>query len=174
MVEQLQNQCVFVQAGQHTYHRLRQQLTLTVHPFGLSDSGVTTTTEIQAQLEQLLLQLETLQHTHQLPSSASVFHKFKQQVPALALGVNTWWHWVQQTLSLENLDTSLTNWLLGQMLPAVYWQLQLQKTKSRSLRRIYRQAKSRAHQTLRHHGFTATLTGEVFDHWRIVGLANGR
>jgi len=114
----------------------------------------------------LLLKLKTLQDTHQLPKAASVLRKFQQQIPALAVGVNTWWHWVQHTLSLENLDTPLTNWLLGQMLPAVYWQLQLNKTKSRSLRRIYRQAHRRAHQALRHHAFTATLTGEEFDHWQ--------
>jgi len=138
LVEQLQAQCVFVQSGQHAYHRLRQQLTLSVHPFALSDSSFKTTTEIQEELEQLLLKLKTLQDTHQLPKAASVLRKFQQQIPALAVGVNTWWHWVQHTLSLENLDTPLTNWLLGQMLPAVYWQLQLNKTKSRSLRRIYR------------------------------------
>ncbi|MBV8882833.1 MAG: hypothetical protein JO235_02360 [Chroococcidiopsidaceae cyanobacterium CP_BM_RX_35] len=92
-------------------------------------------------------------------------NKFRQQIPALAVGVNTWWHWVQHSLSLLNLATPLTNWLLGQLLPTVYWQLQLSKTKSRSLRRIYRQAHRHAHQALRHHAFTATLTGDEFDHW---------
>lgn len=166
LIEQLQAQCAFLQLGQHTYYKLKQQLTLTVHPFALSDSGFKTTTEIQAQLEQLLLKLETLQDTHQRLKTASVLRKFQQQIPALAVGVNSWWHWMQQTLSLENLDTSLTNWLLGQLLPTVYWQLQLNKTKSRSLRRIYRQAHRRTHQALQHHGFTATLTDEEFDYWQ--------
>ena len=103
LVEQLQAKCVFVQSGQRTYYRLRQQLTLTVHPFTLSHSSFKTTTEIKAQLEQLLLNLKTLQDTHQLPKAASVFRKFQQQIPALAIGVNTWWHWVQHTLCLENL-----------------------------------------------------------------------
>lgn len=44
-------------------------------------------------------------------------------------------------------------------------QHQLSKTKSRSLRRIYRQAQRRAHQVLRHHDFTTTLTSDEFDHW---------
>ncbi len=148
LIEQLQTECALLQSGQHTYHRLKQQLTLTLHPFALSDSGVTTTTEIQEELEQLLLKLKTLQDTHQLPKAASVLRKFQQQIPALAVGVNTWWHWVQHTLCLENLDTPLTNWLLGQMLPAVYWQLQLNKTKSRSLRRIYRYCPSPCSRTL--------------------------
>lgn len=166
LVEQFQAQCVFVQSGQHNYHRLRQQLTLSVHPFALSDSGFKTTTEIKAQLEQLLLKLKTLQDTHQLPKTASVLHKFQQQIPALAVGVNTWWQWVQRTLDLEHLDTSLTNWLLGQLLPTVYWQFQLSKTKSCSLRRIYRNAHRHAHQALLKHAFTATLTSDEFEHWR--------
>lgn len=127
LIEQLQAECALLQSGQHTYDRLKQQLTLTLHPFALSDSGFKTTTEIKAQLEQLLFKLKTLQDTHQLPKAASVLRKFQQQIPALAVGVNTWWHWVQHTLCLENLGTPLTNWLLGQMLPAVYWQLQLNK-----------------------------------------------
>ncbi|MBV8887743.1 MAG: hypothetical protein JO235_27625, partial [Chroococcidiopsidaceae cyanobacterium CP_BM_RX_35] len=144
----------------------RQQLTLTVHPFALSDGSFKTTTEIQEELEQLLLKLETLQNRHQLVKADSVLHKFRQQIPALAVGVNSWWQWVQHSLSLENLDTPLTNWLLGQMLPTVYWQHQLGKTKSHCLRRIYRQAHRRVHQTLLHHPFTAILTHEQFRHWQ--------
>jgi len=166
LIEQLQAQCVLLQSGQHTYHRLKQQLTLTVHPFGLSDSGFKTTAEIKAQLEQLLLQLETLQNTHQLPKPTSALNKLRQQIPALAIGVNTWWHWVESTLDLEHWDTSLTNWLLGQLLPTVYWQLQLNKTKSRSLRRIYRNAHRHAHQAMLNNAFTATLASEAFDHWQ--------
>jgi len=166
LVEQLQAQCEFVQSGQRTYHRLRQQLTLTVHPFALSDGSFKTTTEIQAQLEQVLLKLETLQNTHQLVKADSVLHKFRQQIPALAVGVNTWWQWVQHSLSLEDLDTPLTNWLLGQMLPAVYWQLQLNKTKSRSLKRIYKRAQRRTHRALLAHAFTATLADGQFRHWQ--------
>jgi len=166
LVEQLQAHWEFVKSGQHTYHRLRQQLTLTVHPFALSDGGFKTTTEIQAQLEQLLLKLETLQNRHQLVKADSVLHKFRQQIPALAVGVNSWWHWVQHSLALENLEAPLTNWLLSQMLPAVYWQHQLGKTKSRTLRRIYRQTHHRAHQALLHHPFTASLTDQQFRHWQ--------
>ena len=89
LVEQLQAQCLFVQSSQHAYYWLRQQLTLTLHPFALSDSGFKTTTEMKAQLEQLLLKLETLQNTHQLPKAASALNKFRQQIPALAVGGNT-------------------------------------------------------------------------------------
>jgi hypothetical protein len=166
LVEQLQAQLEFVQLGQRTYHRLRQQLTLTVHPFALSDGSFKTTTEIQGQLEQLLLKLETLQNRHHLLKADSVLQKFQQQIPALAVGVNSWWQWVQHSLSQENLDASCSNWLLGQMLPTVYWQHQLSKTKSRTLRRIYRQAHRRAHQSLLHHPFTATLTHEQLRHWQ--------
>lgn len=166
LVEQLQAKCVFVQSGQRTYYQLRQQLTLNVHPFTLSDSSFKTTTEIKAQLEQLLLKLKTLQDTHQLPKAASLLHKFQQQIPALAVGVNSWWYWVQHTLCWENLDTPLSNWLLAQLLPTVYWQLQLNKTKSRSLRKIYRQAQQRAHQALRQHAFTTNLADDEFERWQ--------
>jgi len=166
LVEQLQAHLEFVQSGQRTYHQLRQQLTLTVHPFALTDGSFKTTTEIQAQLEQLLLKLETLQNRHHLLKADPALKKFQQQIPALAVGVNSWWQWVQHSLSLENLDGSCSNWLLGQLLPTVYWQHQLGKTKSRTLRRIYRQAHHRAHQALLHHPFTAALTDQQFRHWQ--------
>jgi hypothetical protein len=52
------------------------------------------------------------------------------------------------------------------MLPTVHWQHLLGKTKSRTLRRIYRQAHRRVHQTLLHHPYTATLTHEQLRHWQ--------
>lgn len=70
-VEQLQTRSAFLQSGQRTFHRLRQQLTLSVHPFALFGSGFKTTTEIKEQLEQLLLKLKTLQNTYQLPKATS-------------------------------------------------------------------------------------------------------
>jgi len=166
LVEQLQAHMEFVQSGQRTYHCLGQQLTLTIHPFALTDGSFKTTIEIQAQLEQLLLKLEMLQNRHQLTKADSALHKFRQQIPALSVGVNSWWQWVQHSLLLENLDMPLTNWLLRQVLPAVYWQHQLNKTKSRSLRRIYRQAYHRAQQALLAHSFTANLTDSEFELWR--------
>jgi len=166
LVEQLQAHLEFVQSGQRSYHRLRQQLTLTVHPFALSDGSFKTTTEIQIQLEQLLLKLELLQNRHQLVKADSVLPKFRQQIPALAVGVNTWWQWVQQSLLLDNLDAPLTNWLLGQMLPTVYWQHQIGKTRSRSLRRIYQRAQQQAHRALLNHAFTATLVDGQLQHWQ--------
>ncbi len=84
----------------------------------------------------------------------------------MAVGVNSWWQWVQHSLLLENLDVPLTNWLLGQVLPTVYWHLQLNKTKSRSLRRIYRQAQRRSYRALLNHAFTATLADEQLQHWQ--------
>lgn len=166
LVEQLQADLEFVQSGQRTYHRLRQQLTLTVHPFTLTDGSFKTTSEIQAQLEQLLLKLETLQNRYPLLKADSVLKKFQQQIPALAFGVNSWWQWVQHSLSPQNLDPPFTNWLLGQVLPTVYWQHQLGKTKSCSLSRIYRQAHRRAHQALLHHPFTITLANGQLQHWQ--------
>lgn len=81
LVEQLQAHMKFVQSGQRNYHRLRQQLTLTVHPFALTDGSFKTTSEIQTQLEQVLLKLEALQQRYQLVKVNLVLHKFRQQIP---------------------------------------------------------------------------------------------
>ena len=81
LVAQLQAHLEFVQSGQRTYHRLRQQLILTIHPFALTDGSFKTTSEIQAQLEQLLLKLETLQNRYPLLKADSVLKKFQQQIP---------------------------------------------------------------------------------------------
>jgi len=67
---------------------------------------------------------------------------------------------------LENLDAPLSNWLLGQMLPTVYWQHQSGKTKSRFLKRIYQRAQRWAHGALLNHSFTATLADGQLQHWQ--------
>jgi len=83
LVEQLQTQCVFVQSGQHTYHRLRQQLTLIVHPFALSNSGFKTTTEIQAQLEQHASPTQGRLCFEQIQTANSGFGSWGQHLVAL-------------------------------------------------------------------------------------------
>jgi len=170
LIEQLQTKCALLQSGQHTYHRLKQQLTLTLHPFARSNSGFKTTTEIKAQLEQLLLKLKTLQDTHQLPKAASVLGKFQQQIPALAVGVNTWWRWVQHTLSLEDLDTPLTNWLLGldaaKSLLATPTQQNQIPLSEKNLPEGTATSSSGSAQS---HAFTVTLADGQLQHWRIVG-----
>ena len=86
LVEQLQAHWEFVQSGQRTYHQLRQQLTLAVHPFALTDGSFKTTTEVQAQLEQLLHKLETLQHRHQLVKTDFSF----PEIPTANSGFSSW------------------------------------------------------------------------------------
>lgn len=84
--------------------------------------------------------------------------KCQQNLAAL---VDTWWLWVEQRLPPET-DTELQSWLLERLLPTVYWQAQVRKTKTPALKDAYRHAFEAAWQRLHQHPLTATLSAETF------------
>lgn len=129
-LEQLQAQYNCTQATQTAYHFAMQQLSLCVHPFAIDGSGFQSTKEVIASLQQQLQPLSTIANPASLPNWQTTVTKFTQQIPDIAAVINTWWTWVRHSLSAEPLSPQTSNWLLTRLLPVVYWQQQLHKTKS--------------------------------------------
>ena len=64
------------------------------------------------------------------------------------------------------MDAELRGWLLERLLPTVYWQAQLDKTKNPTLKNAYQGAFNQARQNLHQHPLTAALADEVFAGWQ--------
>lgn len=58
------------------------------------------------------------------------------------------------------------NWLLTSLMPVVYWQQQVDKTKSPALRQCYQCAYDQALLTLDCHPFTSTLQQAELENWQ--------
>ena len=164
-LEQLQGQYSCTQAAQSEYHSAMQQLSLCVHPFALDGSGFQSATGVRASLQQQLHRLCAIASTSGLPNWQTAVDKFQPQVPAIAAVVNTWWSWVCHSLSAEPLSPQTSNWLLTRLLPVVYWQQQLHKTKSPVLKQAYQSAYTHAHRLYSQDSLTPTICPQELQHW---------
>lgn len=162
---ELQAQYSLVESTQATYHQLLQQLSLCVHPFAIDGSGFQSTTQVISCLQQNLQALLALPNLSQLPNFDKALDKFTQQIPAIATVVNTWWTWVFHSLSPDQLNCQTSNWLLTCLLPLVYWQQQVEKTKSPALRQAYHAAYVQAERLYHQDPFTSILSAESLQQW---------
>lgn len=164
-LEQLQAQYSSTQATQTAYHAALQQLSLCVHPFAISGSEFQSATEVIAALQQQVHRLSTIANAASLPNWQTTVAKFNQQIPAIAAVVNTWWTWVCHSLSVEQLSPQTSNWLLTRLLPVVYWQQQLRKTKSPALKLAYQSAYTHAHRLYSQDSLTPTISPKELQQW---------
>ena len=169
-IAQLQQQHEQIETAQQTYREAMQQMTTQVHPFRLDGTGFQTALSLQAALEKPLQTLETLAQSLALAKANTALDAFRKQIPALSMGVNGWWSWVNQALELESAPPEVSNWLVGAMLPWVYWQQQADKTKRPELKQIYRQAAEQANTARLHHPLTLALSQDEQQQWWVWSM----
>ncbi len=110
--------------------------------------------------------LAALGQTYQISKIEKALEQFSCQIWGIAAGLNSWWLLVEQSLVTEELDEVTSSWLVGCLLPEVYWLAQFDKTKNRDLKAVYQKAYEKAHQTLLAHQLTLTLNKVEVDQWR--------
>lgn len=162
---ELQQQHKQMETAQQTYRQAVHPITTQMHPFCLNGAGFQTALSLQVALELPLRTLETLTQSLGLAQTTTALAAFKQQIPAMTMGVNGWWSWVDQALEREAAPLEVSNWLVGAMLPWVYWDQQADKTKNPQLKCIYQQAAEQACAVLINHPLTAALTQQQREQW---------
>jgi len=155
-----------LRADQTSAQALLHEASYAVHPFARADSARQQSAQVEATLHQALAALNALHARHTARDNAKAVAKFTRQIPGLAALVDVWWSGVEQSLPADTVDAALRDWLLAQLLPAVYWQAQVGKTKTPTLKSAYRHAFEEARQALHEHPLSATLTAETFARWQ--------
>lgn len=166
-ITQLQTQYNLTESTQTAYHGVMQQLSLCVHPFAIDGSGFQSATEVIDSLHRHSQTLAVLFNGSQLPNLSAALDKFTSQIPDIAAVVNAWWIWVFHSLSPTELNPQTSNWLLKSLLPVVYWQQQLDKTKSPALKQRYQSAYAQARIVYHNDPFTPTLSAEELQQWSV-------
>ena len=141
-----------------------------LHPFELNQNRAQTTETVGVELQSLLHTLQTVRQTHQLKDSRNSLRIMKNQIESLSAIVDLWWSWVDQCLAAGGCEINLVHWVKDYLLPAVYWQQQVQRTKNPDLRRDYQAASLKAFDCFRIHPLTVSssqLEREKWWHWAI-------
>jgi hypothetical protein len=148
---------------QATYQRTLQQTSQAVHPFTLADGRAQRSAQVESQLQQAVATRNTLHAAYPARDHHAAVRKVERQIPGLAAPVDAWWLEVEHRLAPLAVDDPPQRWLPQQLLPVVYWQTQVEKTKPPALKTADQQAFRQAQAALLQHPLTATVTPPAFE-----------
>ena len=151
---------------QRTYRHHLETLSLTLHPFGIADSLPQTSAQVECRLHMEVEAIEALARRHQLPARDDAMQKVRTQLPALAALVDFWWQGVQQDLEPCALSPRWRQWVHAYLLPMVYWDYQVARTRCRRRKAKMRQALEVVRTAFERHPITLRLAPHVLAAWK--------
>ena len=154
-----------VQQAEQTYRDAIEQISLTIHPFSPSSQQWQTQRDLLTQLASPLQRLWELAPTYGAQKALKAIDTFEEQINSFAQGIEAWQQWVRLALDNQTQDPAIRNWVLGYLLPWVYWTGQADKTRQPSLKRRYQNTASAAFDQLFDQALTLTLTDQQRLQW---------
>jgi hypothetical protein len=166
VVEARQAEVTRWQEVHHTYRRHLETLSVTLHPFRISDSAPQTSAQVESQLQATVEAIAALAQRHQLPARHDAMTKVRKQVPALAALVDFWWQGVHQDLEPFRLPSTWRQWIHECLLPLAYWDHQVARTRGRRRTAMMRQASQEMRVAFDRHPITQRLAPQVLADWQ--------
>lgn len=151
---QLENEYSLTETGISTYQRILHELSKIVHPFDINSSDKQTSATVLNLLINMVEQIKVLQKELGINDDKKRITKFNNQIEGIASLIDTWWLWCEESVNNDKIDNELKNWLLMYLLPSVYWQYQVKRTKNPDLKESYRKAFEDAQLKLEQHPLT--------------------
>jgi hypothetical protein len=115
----------------HVYRGSLESLSLTLHPFHISDATPQTSAQVESQLTAPVEAIEAFAQCYQVPARHDAMVKVRKQVPALAALIDFWWDGVHQALEPFRLSPRWQQWVYACLLPRVSWATQVPRTRCR-------------------------------------------
>jgi len=150
---------------QRTYRHHLETLSLTLHPFGISDSAPQTSAQVESRLHAEVEAIEAFARRHQLPAHHDAMHKVRRQLPALAALVDFWWQGVRQDLEPFVLSARWQQWVHACLLPMMYWHAQVSRTRCRRRKAKMQEALEEVRAAFERHAITQRLAPQVLAAW---------
>src|SRR5262249_21785749 len=149
-----------------TYRRHLEALSLTLHPFRLSDSAPQTSAQVASRLQAEVEAIEALAEHQQLPEHHNAMQKVRKQVPALAALVDFWWQGVWRDVEPFGLSPLWRQWVQEILLPLVYWEHQAAQTRCARRKAKLVQALEAVRPAFEMHTITQHLAPPVLVAWQ--------
>jgi Family of unknown function (DUF6399)/IclR helix-turn-helix domain len=164
-VEAQQAEVTRWEAASHIYRDSLESLSLALHPFHISGSTPQTSAQVESQLTAAVEAIEALARGHQLPARHEAMSKVYKHVPALAALVDFWWQGVHQDLEPFLLSPRWQQWVYECLLPMVYWDYQVGRTRCRRRKAAMQAAWQAAQAAFDRHTITQRLVPHVLAEW---------
>jgi hypothetical protein len=154
------------QAVRSAYRTHLANLSLILHPWSLLDSTRQTSTEVERRLKVEVTALETLIATHGLPAKDDTLTKVRKQLAGISALVDFWWQTVEHDLEDIALTSSWKDWVDECLLPLMYWQEQLSRTRCPGQKAQIALALKVIQEAFERHPCTGRLRPEVLADWK--------
>jgi Family of unknown function (DUF6399)/IclR helix-turn-helix domain len=137
-----------------------------IHPWRLSDSTPQRSKEVEDLLRVELEATQTLFETNGLPMKPGTLDKVRKQLAGVSALVDFWWQSVRQDLEQMTMTPKWHQWVEEALLPLMYWQAQLLRTRSRAQKVHITFVLQLVQEAFERHPCTASLTPEVLAGWQ--------
>ena len=137
-----------------------------MHPWRLVDSTRQTSQEVERQLHAEIQALETLLETNGLPVKKGTLDKVRKQLAGVSALVDFWWQTVWHDLEQMAMTPRWTQWVEELLLPLMYWQEQLSRTRCPAQKAQIAQALQAVQDAFERHPCTGQLAPEVLAGWK--------
>jgi len=163
------------QSVRSDYRHHLEHLSLLMHPWRLLGSTPQTSHEVACQLQTEVAALETLVETQGLPIKKTALAKVRKQLSGVAALVDVWWqevwHDVQSQVSLT---PRWRGWVAECVLPLMYWQEQLARTRCPRRKAKLLEALKAVEEAVEMHPLTQQLAPEVLAGWKAWAAEHAR
>ena len=155
-VAQLKNQQEIIEQSRLIFENCCYQITTCLHPIDINHNSILSTEIVSVELNKILNKLQIIRTNHKLRDTFNGIKNLKNQIESLSAVIDIWWSWVDQCLA--QFEPNIIQWVKEFLIPAVYWQQQVKRTKNSGLRKDYQAAQYKANQLLERHPITISLS----------------
>jgi hypothetical protein len=150
-----------------TYRGHLEAISLQVHPWRVEDSVPQSAQEVEEQLAAEVTALQALMEANGLPLKQKVLDKVRKQLADLAAVIDVWWQGVRQDAHNQIALTPMwVDWMEAYLLPLMYWQQLVSRTRGRRRKAKLVKALEAAQAAFETHPLTAELAPEVLAGWK--------
>ena len=141
-------------------------MSLIVHPWRLFNSTPQTSQEVESRLHAEIDAITALIETHGLPAKKKAVEKVRKQLAGLSALVDLWWQRVWYDVQQVALTPMWKRWVDEQLLPLMYWQHQVSRTRCPRRKAKLLQALESVQDAFDTHLITAQLAPDVLAAWK--------
>src|SRR2546425_2652941 len=148
------------------YRHHLETVSLLVHPWRICNSTPQTSQEVERRLPAEIDAITAFIETHGLPAKKKAVEKVRKQLAGLSALVDLWWQRVWQDVQQVALTPMWQRWVDEQLLPLMYWQHHVSRTRCPRRKAKLLQALESVQDAFDTHLITAQLALDVLAGWK--------
>lgn len=151
----------------HTYRGHLMRLSLIVHPWRVEDSTPQRSQEVEQLLAAETRAIETFIETTGLPVKKQMLEKVRKQLADVSALVDLWWQEIHDSAQSQvMLSPMWRQWMDTVLLPLMYWQAQVSRTREPRRKAELLKALQASQSAFEAHTLTQYLTPKLLEDWK--------